>query len=169
MLSTKFLDRAMYIFDTCCLIHAYKDDFPPNGPNKAFWSWFDNLASNEEIIIPEEVLEEIDCKKDGLKKFLSRHTNLKKESGAKCVSALPTVLRNYGDDLSDVDLELLGGKADPYIISHAIVSKGTVVSCEVSDKRKTGVQKKIPDVCGELNVDFESYTCFVWRMRGLYP
>ena len=158
----------MFIFDSDSLIRAYRDDFPPEGKHSDFWNWFDNVVNNDGIVIPEKVFEELNRKTDGLGKFLKKYQNLKPEPTEKCLSILPKVLSTYGE-LSEVDLERLEKKADPYLISHAIVLQGTVVSCEVSSPNRIGLNKKIPDICDVLHVSFESYPRFLWRLRGLYP
>ncbi len=158
----------MYIFDSVSLIHAYRDDFPPKGKHSNFWNWLDNIGEQEGIIIPEKVFEELSNKTDGLSKFLTKQPNLKNEPTINCLSILPQVLSTYGE-LSDVDIEKLEKKADPYVISHALELNATVVSSEVSEPYKIGVNKKIPDICDTLDVSFESYPSFLWRMRGLYP
>ena len=158
----------MYIFDSDSLIHAYRDDFPPEGKHGDFWDWLDNIGNHEGIIIPEKVFEELSKKTDGLDEFLTKYPNLKNEPTINCLPILPKVLFEYGE-LSDVDLERLEGKADPYVMSHAMMLHATVVSCEVSEPYKTGVNKKIPDICDALEVSFESYPSFLWRMRGIYP
>lgn len=158
----------MYIFDSDSLIHAYRDDFPPEGEQSDFWNWLDNIGNHDGIIIPEKVYEELNKKTDGLSNFLTKYPHLKTEPTVNCLQILPKVLSTYGE-LSDVDLERLEIKADPYVISHAITLNATVVSCEVSEPYKIGINKKIPDICDLLNVSFESYPRFLWRMRGLYP
>jgi predicted nucleic acid-binding protein len=158
----------MYVFDADSLIHAYRDDFPPGGEHSGFWNWLDNIGSQEGIIIPEKVLEELSKKTDGLNKFLSNYPNLKNEPTVNCLEVLHNVLYTYGD-LSDVDVEILERKADPYVISHAMILNATVVSCEVSEPYKIGINKKIPDICDALDISFESYPRFLWRMRGVYP
>ncbi len=158
----------MYIFDSNSLIHAYRNDFPPEGEHSDFWNWLDNIGSHDGIIIPEKVLEKLSKKTDGLNIFLTKYPNLKNEPTVNCLLVLPMVLDTYGD-LSDVDLEKLDRKADPYVISHAMVLDATVVSCEVSEPYRIGVNKKIPDICDTLNIPFESYPHFLWRVRGIYP
>ncbi len=158
----------MYIFDSDSLIHAYRDDFPPKGEQSDFWNWLDDIGNHEGIIIPEKVIEELNLKTDGLSNFLRKYPNLRIESTTRCLTVLPKVLSTYGH-LSDVDLERLEKKADPYVISHAIILNSTVVSGEVSKPDRIGVNKKIPDICDSLDISFESYPSFLWRMRGLYP
>ncbi len=158
----------MYILDSDFLIHAYRDDFPPNGEHSSFWNWLDNIGGHEGIIIPESVIDELNKKTDGLSNFLKQYPNFIIESTTNCLTALPTVLSTYGH-LSDVDLETLEKRADPYIISHAMILGSTVVSGEVSKPARIGINKKIPDICDVLGVSFESYPSFLWRMRGQYP
>lgn len=158
----------MYIFDSDSLIHAYRDDFPPKGEPSNFWNWLDNIGNLEGIAIPEKVFEELNKKTDGLSKFLKKYPNLKPEPTVNCLLNLTKVLSTYGQ-LSDVDLERLERLADPYVISHAMMLNATVVSCEASEPYKIGINKKIPDICDALDISFESYPHFLWRMRGLYP
>jgi hypothetical protein len=158
----------MYIFDTVSLIHAYRDDFPPKKDDGHFWDWFDNIGNHDGVVIPEKVLEELNRKTDGICDFLKSLTNLKNESTTSCLKYLPSVLGTYGT-LSDVDLELLESKADPYVIAHAIGLNATVVSSEISEPLRIGKNKKIPDLCQSLGVSFESYPRFLWRMRKIYP
>ena len=158
----------MYIFDSDSLIHAYRDDFPPKGEHSNFWNWLDDIGKLDGIAIPEKVFEELSKKTDGLSKFLKKYPNLKTEPTVNCLPNLPKVLSTYGQ-LSDVDLEILERKADSYVIAHAMILNATVVSCEVSEPYKLGINKKIPDICDALDISFESYAHFLWRMRGLYP
>jgi Domain of unknown function (DUF4411) len=70
----------------------------------------------------------------------------------------------YGANLSDSDLEKIG--RDPFLIAYASVSADRiVVTKEVSKPSKQGANRKIPDVCDELEVtwkpDFE-----VFRVLG---
>jgi Domain of unknown function (DUF4411) len=158
----------MYIFDTVSLIHAYWDDFPPKGKGNSFWKWLNSIGMLEGIVIPEKVFEELDKKTDGLSDFLKTLPNIKSVATINCLSSLGKVLKEYGQ-LSDVDLERLEAKADPYLIAHGLVLKSVVVSSERSEPTRLGINKKIPDICHSLNIDFESYPAFLWRMRKLYP
>ena len=158
----------MYIFDTVSLIHAYRDDFPPNGKDGYFWKWLNNIGSKDGIAVPEKVIEELDKKTDGLTDFLKTMTNISSIPTANCVNYLNNVINAYGS-LSDVDLERLEAKADPYVIAHGLTLGAVVVSSEISEPLKIGVNKKIPDICHSLNVHFESYPTFLWRMRKIYP
>lgn len=157
----------MYVFDTSALINAYKNDFPPAATDD-FWKWLDDVGKTDGIIIPETVFEELNKKTDGLAKFLTTYPNLKKEPTTSCLPSLKQVLDAYGS-LSDVDLEMLQHKADPYVIAHAIAMGGTVVSSEVSQPLRVGINKKIPDICDSLVVQFCSYPRFIWLARGKYP
>jgi len=158
----------MYIFDTVSLIHAYRDDFPPKGQNDSFWKWLDNIGIHEGVVIPQKVFDELEKKTDGLSDFLKTLSNIARVPTSDCLNSLNKVLNEYGE-LSDVDLERLESKADPYLIAHGLTLKAVVVSSEISEPHRLGVNKKIPDVCHSLNVDFESYPRFLWRMHKVYP
>lgn len=157
----------MYVFDSSSLIQAYRDDFPPSKDNDIFWGWFDNIAKYEGIVVPEKVYEETGKKDDGLKQYITSLLNIQEEPTVNCMAVFKTVVDAYGT-LSTEDLERLDAIADPYVIAHSITLKATAVSCEKTAPLRIGLNKKIPDICDSLSVSHESYTRFLWRMRGIY-
>ena len=62
------------------------------------------------------------------------------------------VAAQYIPDPDEADIETLG--KDPFLIAYALVGKSqrTVVTNEVSKSTLTGANRKIPDVCKDLDV-----------------
>jgi rRNA-processing protein FCF1 len=160
------MSNKIFIIDADALIHAYRYDFPPDGNHGGFWEWLDELANSFEIFIPESVLKEIKEGNDGLADLLSNLRNLKYLSTQDSLKHAPAVLKAYGT-LTEIDLEIIGSKADPYVIAHAIELKATVVTNEKPEPGRTAPRnKKIPDICSILNVAYVRYPHFIWEMRG---
>lgn len=157
----------IFVIDADALIHAYRYDFPPDGDHGGFWEWLDELAQSFNISIPEKVLEEINRGNDGLADLLHRLSYLKYLPSEDSLKHIPSVLGAYGA-LTEVDIEIIGKKADPYIIAHAIELKATVVTNEIPEPGRTEPRnKKIPDICSILDVLCVRYPHFIWEMRGL--
>lgn len=157
----------IFVIDADALIHAYRYDFPPDGDHGGFWGWLDELAQSFDICIPEKVLEEIKKGNDGLADLLRELHHLKDLPTEDSLKHIPSVLEAYGA-LTEVDIEIIGVKADPYIIAHAIESKATVVTNEIPEPGRTEPRnKKIPDICSILDVSCVRYPHFIWEMRGL--
>ena len=151
------------------LIDAYKNDFPLKD-HEGFWDWLNLVASTFNIYIPEKVKEEIERKSDGLSEHLHTLTNLKKVPTRNATSFLKQVLEAYGT-LDEHDLEKLDGKADPYVIAHALCLGAAVVTSEKPDSNPDKIKpsrKKIPDVCDNLEgVVCISYPRFLWQMHAI--
>ena len=163
------MSEKIFVIDTDALIHAYRYDFPPDGNHGGFWEWLDVLAKSFDIFIPESVLREIKDGNDGLADLLGRLNYLKHLPTEDSLKHIPTVLKAYGA-LTEVDLEIIGKTADPYIIAHAIELKATVVTNEIPEPGRTAPRnKKIPDICSILHVLCVRYPHFIWEMRGLPP
>ena len=157
----------VFVIDADALIHAYRYDFPPEGNHAGFWEWLDELGQSIDIVIPESVIKEIKDGNDGLAELLAKLHNLKNQPTANSLKHIPAVLKAYGA-LSEIDVEIIGRKADPYVIAHAIDLKATVVTNEIPEPGRTAPRnKKIPDICSVLHVSCVRYPHFIWEMRGL--
>jgi hypothetical protein len=160
------MTKKAYIIDADALIHAYRYDFPPEGNHDGFWDWLNDLASRFDLIIPESVREEIQNGNDGLNQLINSLDNLKFLPTSSSAIYLPTVLDAYGK-LNEVDVEIIGGRADPYVIAHAIESNATIVTNEIREPGRSAPRnKKIPDICDGLKVNCIRYPHFLWEMRG---
>jgi predicted nucleic acid-binding protein len=163
------MSKEMFIIDADALIHAYRYDFPPSGNHSGFWEWLDKLAESLDIFIPESVITEIKRGNDGLAELLNTLHHLKNLATQDALKHVPTVMNAYGT-LTELDLEIIGNDADPYIIAHAIELKATVVTNEIPEPGRTAPRnKKIPDICAVLKIPCVRYPHFIWEMRGLTP
>jgi len=156
----------IFVIDTDVFIHAYKYDFPPSGDHAGFWDWLDALGETVNIVIPEKVFKEIKDGNDGLDELILTLENIIHQPTKGCLPYIPDVLRAYGT-LTETDLEIIDSKADPYVIAHAIELKATVVTNEIREPGRTAPRnKKIPDICDRLDVNYMRYPHFIWEMRG---
>ncbi|MFC1860762.1 DUF4411 family protein [Chloroflexota bacterium] len=156
----------IFIIDTDGFIHAYNYDFPPGGDHAGFWDWLNDLGSTVDIVIPEKVFKEIKDGNDGLDELILTLDNIIHQPTKGCLPYLPTVLPAYGM-LTETDLEIFDRKADQYVIAHAIELGATVVTNEVREPGRTAPRnKKFPDICDRLGVNYMRYPHFIWEMRG---
>jgi|WetSurMetagenome_2_1015567.scaffolds.fasta_scaffold65424_3 hypothetical protein len=160
------MNENVFIIDADVLIHAFRYDFPPNGNHDGFWEWLNDLASTYDIVIPESVLKELREGNDGLFEMINQLGNLKFPPTQDSLIQLPNVLQAYGQ-LTELDLEIIGNKADPFLVAHGLVLDGTVVTNEIPEPGRTAPRnKKIPDICSILHVNWTRYPHFLWEMRG---
>ena len=160
------MSEKAFVIDTDALIHAYRYDFPPDGNHGGFWEWLDALAGTIDIYIPEKVYKEIKDGNDKLADLLDGLNNLKNQPTTAALSHINKVLGAYGQ-LTEIDLEIIDKKADPYVIAHAIELKAIVVTNEIPEPGRTVPRnKKIPDICSTLKVPCVRYPRFIWEMRG---
>ena len=122
------------------------------------------MGSKGEIIVPEKVLKEIKKGNDGLYEFLKSLRDLPIEPEANALAHLGDVLRVYGR-LSESDLEIIGKKADPYLVAHGMALGATVVTNEIPRPNATApLNIKVPDVCSSLGVSCVRYPRFLWNV-----
>lgn len=154
----------MHLFDADSLMLANRHDFPLNKDPGTFWDFLEERGGRGEIRIPEAVFDEIKHGDDDLWSWLYDRRDIFFIPTRDCLSVLPIVLDAYGP-LSDVDLEALNGKADPFLIAHATALNATVVTNEFSHPHATSpLNKKIPDICGFLGVSCIHYPRYLWEM-----
>lgn len=135
-----------------------------NGPfrfsiNPGFWSFIDEQVKAGRIRSPEMVYEELlkyEDSKDELTKWVkNRHNSGLFVKADISVQRLMTevsdhVVSNYEQHHAAEFLSV----ADPWLVAHAKVSKGIVVTFE---NRQPGAKRvKIPNVCAELAIPFIS-------------
>ena len=155
----------MYLFDADSLILANRHDFPIGKDPGTFWDFLEDMGNQGQIRIPEAVFDEIGGSDDSLSAWLDsrRHIFL-----VPTIDALPhisQVLNAYGP-ITDVDLEELNDRADPYLVAHALALGATVVTNEASHPGTTSpLNKYIPDICSCLGVACIRYPRFLWEMK----
>jgi hypothetical protein len=157
----------MYIFDSDALIQAYKHDFPPEDNPGAFWNWLGQQGQAGNVGIPEAVFDEIGTGYDALSELLEDYKDAMLIPKIDALASLPVVLDQYGA-ITEHDIEVISGKADPFLVAHAMQSGATVVTNEVSRPNAQAPQnKKVPDICNCFGVPCIRYPRFLWDVRGV--
>ena len=155
----------MYLFDTDSLILANRHDFPIEKDPGTFWLFIEEMGKKKQIQIPEAVFDEIDRSDDSLSSWLLPRRKIFLVPKIDSLSYLNNVIQAYGP-ISEIDLEVLNGKADPYVIAHGLALGATVVTNEASHPGTTSpLNKHIPDICSCLGVACIRYPRFLWEMK----
>jgi hypothetical protein len=154
----------MYLLDADSLMHANRHDFPININPGTFWQFLEEMGGKGEIKIPQSIYDEIARGDDSLNKWLSQHKDIFILPTVSVLLYLQQVLDAYGS-MTDIELEELNRKADPYLIAHALATGATIVTNEISSPHATGpLNKHIPDICGYLKISCLRYPRFLWEM-----
>lgn len=154
----------MFVFDTSVFIAAHKHDFPLNDNPGTFWDFVEQQGKSGEIRVPEAVLDELGVKLDEVFQWVNGRKDVFLLRTNDALPYLRRVLDSYGI-ITDLDLEMLDGKADPYVVAHALALGAIVVSNEISRPGATTINnKKIPDICDDLDIRYIRYPRFLWDM-----
>lgn len=149
------MPTVIYWLDTNVFIQA------KNGPYRftvapGFWVFLDEQSSAGNIRCPKMVYDELiknESPRDGLALWVKnrRQSGLFVSATRPVQNAMRTVADHiYAKYQQHHVAEFLRG-ADPWLIAHALHSKGTVVTHE-SDRKPNAKKVRIPNVCGELHV-----------------
>ena len=120
-----------------------------------FWEWLVYQGTEGRLKMPLEMVEEIRDGTDDLADWLSDRTNL----DALCldeevdVALVQRVLDvGYALDLTDQEVEIIG--RDPFLIAYGLKSRSdrSVVTNEISKPGKQRANRKVPDVCNQMQV-----------------
>ena len=152
----------VYLIDANVLIRAHEDYYPIDRVPQ-FWTWLRHECLIGNIKIPFEIHDEIAVSRGALRdwvcdKNVKEALILDEEVNAQLVERVLTY--GYGDDLTDSDLEKIG--RDPFLIAYALaMEERVVVTKETPRPSAQRANRKIPDVCDTLNVqwmrDFDLY------------
>lgn len=145
----------VYLLDADSLIRAANTFYRLKrvGP---FWDWLQEQGSLGNVKIPIEQYEEVTVgnKDDELVKWLKKpdvKEALLLDEEADPVTVAKVTLDGYGN-LDDKGVEEVG--RDPFLISYGYEDpqNRTIVTFENSAPSKKGKNRKVPDVCDDLNV-----------------
>lgn len=144
----------LYLLDADTLIRAASTFYRLKRVPQ-FWDWLQHQGSLGNVKIPVEQFEEIIAGKGDLVDWLKDQDVkaallLDEEAEPKLVATV--TLLGYGN-LDENEIEKVG--RDPFLISYGAGMKGErrVVTFENSAPGKKGKNRKIPDVCNDLDVD----------------
>lgn len=146
----------LYLLDANVLITAHNTYYPIERIPE-FWEWLYHHAVHGRIKMPVEMLEEIHKgRADSLLKWLShpdKKAALLLDEEVEPDLVQDVVYNGYAPDLTDDQIEELG--YDPFLIAYAKASVNRcVVTTEVSRPGKKRQNRKVPDVCDSLEVDW---------------
>jgi len=147
--------KTIYWLDTNVFIQA------KNGPYKfkvfgVFWGFLDERIKDGTIRCPKMVYQEIVANEEPLDD-LAQWIKTRRQSGlfvepSQDIQKVMTTVSDHviGKYEQQHAAEFLSG-ADPWVIAHALHSKGVIVTHE-SKKHPTAKKVRIPDVCHALAV-----------------
>jgi hypothetical protein len=152
-----------YLIDANVLIRA-NGDYYPIDRIKPFWDWLLAEAEAGRVQMPREIYDEVAKSPDLLGQWL-RQPEVKKAivlpEGTDGATLATVIAKGYAPDLDDIEVEKIG--RDPFLIASALLGPDrVVVTREVSSPKKQLANRKVPDVCDAMGVewidDFE-----LWR------
>ena len=161
----------LHLIDANVLIRAHEDYYPLDRVPQ-FWQWLEREAVAGGIKIPFEVHHEIAVSTGPLREWIC-HPEIKEalildeEVDSDLLDRVLT--QGYGENLTDSDLEKIGN--DAFLIAYALAaSDRVVVTKETPRPRAVRANRKIPDVCDALQVqwmrDFVMYRTLRFTTAG---
>lgn len=148
----------LYLLDANVLITAHHLYYPVDAVEE-FWGWLAHNGVNGALKMPLETYEEVrdggnDEERDLLFGWVRGADNRAAMLFDEEVDPdlVQRVLDAYAPDLTDDEIETIG--RDPFLIAYALADPANrcVVTTEVSARRKTRQNRRVPDVCADLGV-----------------
>lgn len=147
----------LYLIDANVLISAASSFYKFNRVPE-YWEWLKHHGEQGNLKIPPEIYKEVTDGKDELATWMrTRHCRdslmLKEVSDQSTVQKV--LDQGYGLNLNEVDLLQIG--KDPFLVAHAIGhSNRCVVTTEFSAPSRKRQNRKVPDVCMTMGVQWMS-------------
>ena len=139
----------MYLLDANVFIYAQRDYYPPDRVPE-YWAWLAHQAEAGEIKIPQPIWDELQPHDADLQAWMQVHQENLILNPDDSDALVPDVLAQYGDALTDEELEQIG--ADPFLIAAAMDHDAVVVSKEGSKPGAQRANRRVPDICRALGV-----------------
>lgn len=150
----------IYLIDANVLITANNLYYPIDRVPE-YWEWLSHMGNQGHVKMPFEIFEEVkdgpdDAEKDLLFAWLQEDVNKKalllEETVAQDL-VQKVIAEGYAPDLTDDEVEQIG--RDPFLIAYALVDKERcVVTVETSAPKKQRQNRKVPDVCKAMGVNY---------------
>ena len=146
----------IFCLDTSAFIEPWIRRYPID-VFPTYWQQLELWISEQRIISPQEVCEDIKKKEDDLYKWVKRQDGLFKMPEAEVQKALQNVLNIYQAvhrqrrhvDPNAIPKEMQG--SDPWVIAQAKASSAVVVSGESRGANEPCL--KIPNICARVQVE----------------
>lgn len=144
----------LYLLDANVLMRAH-DAYYPIARVPQFWDWIIDNAKHNRIKIPYEILRELEAgKKEGelFKWIKTNRKNLLLDEDVNILLVNKVIEQGYAKDLTDDEIHTLGG--DPSLIAYALAARSDrcVVTLEASKPSAKRANRRIPNVCKQLNI-----------------
>lgn len=135
-----------YCFDANAFIGPWRRTYPPD-VFPSYWEMVDQMMNDGEVLIISEAHFELEVAGDELYEWVSSH--------GSAIVALDTSIQQAARDILEqfpgmINVRKQKSMADPFVVGHAQVIGGTVVT----EESKSGDKKhpRIPDVCDMLKI-----------------
>lgn len=143
-----------YIIDTSSLVKLNRNN--PLDIFPSIWKNLENLASNNRLIAPKEVLNEIKQNDDQLTKWAKNQKGMFIEPTEKQIGFVKDILKEY-PSIIDIDKK---HEADPWVIALALEMmtdpQKTLFSIKrivVTEEKLRGNKIKIPLICDNKSIE----------------
>jgi hypothetical protein len=146
----------LYLLDANALINAHNGWFALNRVPE-FWLWLLHHAEAGTIKMPAETYAEVEGGNDDLAAWMkeAEHKKVLRLSEEADPGKVQEVLAKYGDDLTEDELITIG--QDPFLVAAVLGHHDRiVVTGEVSASSKKRSNRKVPDICDDLGVQWRS-------------
>jgi Domain of unknown function (DUF4411) len=151
----------LYLLDASTLINAHNNWYALNRVPE-FWRWLLHHAEAGTVKMPTEIFAEVENGNDELAAWMKEadHKKALRLTEETDLAKVQAVLAKYGEDLSEADLIKIG--QDPFLIAAALGhADRCVVTAEVSKSSKQGANRKVPNVCNDCGVLWQSPVDFI--------
>ena len=144
----------LYLLDANVLMTAH-NTYYPIARVPQFWEWIIDNAKHNHIKIPYEILKELEAgnKESELFKWVKKNKkNLLLDEDVDILFVNKVIEQGYAKDLTDDETHKLG--MDPFLIAYALAARPDrcVVTLEASKPSAKRANRRIPDVCNQLNI-----------------
>lgn len=151
----------MFLLDANVLITA-KNQYYPIARVPEFWDWLVHMGLAGSVKMPLEIMEEIAGGNDDLGEWIGEPANrdAMRLDEQVDLAHVQSVLAQYAPDLDDAEMIKIG--RDPFLIAYALAEPADriVVTVEVSKPTCQRANRRIPDICNDLNLSW----CNSFRM-----
>ena len=151
----------LYLLDANTLINAHRTWYALNRVPE-FWRWILYHAEIGTVKMPTQIYAEVEGGTDELAAWMkeAQHRNALRLAEATDLAKVQIVLAKYGDALTEADLIKIG--QDPFLVAAALGhADRCVVTAEVSKASKQRANRKVPDICDDCGVAWQSPVDFI--------
>jgi hypothetical protein len=147
------------LLDASTLITANRDYYPIDQVPE-FWSWLQHHGEAGRVKMPQEIMDEVKAGRKENDLLIDWITQPEVEAALLLqetvdIDLMQHVVSNgYAPDLNDVEVEAIG--RDAFLIAYALAKpdERCVVTVEISKSSLKRQNRRIPDVCKDLGVQW---------------